>query len=210
MTETRASSRAQIVTSDRSPRANLVKDLRRGDRTAMAVLFEDHFEVLYNYCYRRTGSWSSAEDLASTVYLQAWRSRRRAVEVDGSPLPWLYGIAANVVRNHQRWQRRHRRALARTELIEPEGVALADTVTDQVDSERRLVAILDRLTELPSGDQDVFTLVAWEGLSYAEAAAALKIPIGTVRSRLSRVRRRLRHTDSANRADQAESEGMDP
>ena len=86
MTETRATAPELIASTDRSPRATLVSDLRRGDRTAMAALFEDHFDLLYNYCFRRTGSWSSAEDLASTVYLQAWRSRRRAVDVDGSPL----------------------------------------------------------------------------------------------------------------------------
>lgn len=75
------------------PAAGEAERLRAGDRQAMAEVFSTHVDVIYNYCYRRTGSWSAAEDLASTVFLEVWRTRRRAVEVDGTVLPWLYGVA---------------------------------------------------------------------------------------------------------------------
>ena len=66
-----------------------MEQLRDGDEEAMAAVFADHLDVIYNYCYRRTSSWSVAEDLSATVFLDPWKLRRRAVELDGSILPWL-------------------------------------------------------------------------------------------------------------------------
>jgi RNA polymerase sigma-70 factor (ECF subfamily) len=71
----------------RSEGGGLAERLREGDRQAMAEIFAVHLDVIFNYCYRRTGAWSVAEDLASTVFLEVWRARRRAVEADGSVLP---------------------------------------------------------------------------------------------------------------------------
>lgn len=80
---------------------DLPEQLRNGSREAMTEVFHTHLDVIYNYCYRRSGSWSAAEDLSSTAFLEVWRHRRRIVEVDGSVLPWIYGVATNVCRNHQ-------------------------------------------------------------------------------------------------------------
>ncbi len=177
------------------PGDDLTEGLRGGSRDAMSQLFRAHLDVIYNYCYRRSGSWAAAEDLAATVFLEVWRSRRRAVSVDGSTLPWIYGIATNVCRNHYRSQLRHASAIAR---LVDEPAAPSDHgehVANQVDNQRRVVGAVDRLRQLPQADQDVFVLVCWEELSYEAAAEALGIPIGTVRSRLARVRRRLRLID---------------
>jgi hypothetical protein len=56
--------------------------LRQGSREAMSQVFRTHLDVIYNYCYRRCGSWTVAEDLSSTVFLEVWRNRQRAVSVD--------------------------------------------------------------------------------------------------------------------------------
>lgn len=185
--------------STASAGARLTADLRAGSRTAMAAVFRAHLDAIYNYCYRRTGSWSVAEDLTSTVFLEVWNSRRRVVELDGSVLPWLYGVAANVCRNHLRSQRRG--AAAITRLPVPEQTHHDLDVVDQLNNDRRAARVLDQLSQLPLADQDVFVLVCWEELSYAQAALALDIPIGTVRSRLARVRRTLRLTDDQENAD---------
>jgi len=74
-------------------------------------------------------------------------------------------------------------------------------VVEQLDADRRLSRVLERLRQLPQTEQDVFVLVCWEELSYAETAQALDIPIGTVRSRLARVRRILRVTDDLESSD---------
>ena len=77
----------------------------------------------------------------------------------------------------------------------------ADDVVDQLDADRRLGRLLERLSQLPRTEQDVFVLVCWEELSYAETAQALRIPVGTVRSRLARVRRTLKIVDEQERLD---------
>lgn len=180
---------------------DLTERLRRGSREAMAEVFHAHLDAIYNYCYRRTGSWSAAEDLSSTVFLEVWRHRRRIVEVDASVLPWIYGVATNVCRNHLRSLRRQSAAITRMHLADVSAALGSDDVDDQLDAGRRAAQALQRLDRLPQADQDVFVLVCWEGLSYAAAAEALGIPIGTVRSRLARVRRFLRLTDDQEATD---------
>lgn len=173
--------------------SGLVDQLNHGSGTALATLFDRHADAIYNYCFRRTASWHSAEDATATVFLEAWRGREKVTVHDGSALPWLYGIANNVCRNATRSSRRGLRALGRVapDLASPDH---ADHVASQVDSERRMAAVLAAISRLPRHEQDVLALVAWTGLTYDETAAALGVPAGTVRSRLSRARNRLTQT----------------
>ncbi|MGI8614369.1 MAG: RNA polymerase sigma factor [Nocardioidaceae bacterium] len=173
-----------------SPDAELAAEVRAGDNAAFGALFERHGNAIYNYCFRRTASWDTAQDLTSAVFLEAWRANRRLAIHDGSALPWLYGIATNVCRNARRSGYRARRAMARL----PRELAThdhADDVAGRIDDERRMRDVLDVINALPASQRDVVALVVWEGLDYAAAATALGVPIGTVRSRLSRVRSRL-------------------
>lgn len=163
----------------------------KGDPSAFGALFERHIDAVYNHCFRRTGSWEAAEDLASVVFLEAWR-RRREVSLSGdSILPWLLAVANNVVRNRDRSLRRHRRLLAK---LPPAVVAPdpADEAVSRVDDERAMQRVLEVFTRLLPDEQDVLALCVWAGLSYTDAAVALGIPVGTVRSRLSRAREHLR------------------
>jgi RNA polymerase sigma-70 factor (ECF subfamily) len=166
-------------------------DRSRGhDSDAFAELFERHGTAIYNYCFRRIGNWAGAEDLMSVVFLEAWR--RRDVDLpDGMVLPWLYGVATNVVRNASRSLRRYERALARVPRPEatPDFSEAADAHLDEETQMRNILALVGRLRR---EERDVFALCAWSGLSYEEAAVALAVPVGTVRSRLSRARAHLR------------------
>ena len=84
-----------------------------GEPDAFGVLFERHGRAVYNYLFRRTADWALAEDLTSVVFLEAWR-RRKDVRLEAElALPWLFGIATNVLRNSRRSQWRHRAALER-------------------------------------------------------------------------------------------------
>ena len=166
-----------------------------GDADAFTILFERHAKAIYNYCFRRIGDWAAAEDMLSVVFLEAWRRRDAELPPD-KVLPWLYGIATNVLRNRRRSERRFRAALARVPAVPP-GEDFSDETDDRLDDERRIKCALDLLSQLPRHEQDVFVLCAWFDLSYEDAALALAIPVGTVRSRLSRARRHLREPDPA-------------
>jgi RNA polymerase sigma factor (sigma-70 family) len=160
---------------------------RSGDADAFGMLFERHANAIYNYCSRRVGDWATAEDLLSVVFLEAWRRRDKALP-PGKVLPWLYGIATNVVRNQGRSQRRYAAALRRM----PPG-----DQHEYIDDDLQLQSVVGRVKHLPRREQEVFALCAWFDVSYEDAALALSIPVGTVRSRLSRARARLRELDRA-------------
>jgi RNA polymerase sigma factor (sigma-70 family) len=164
---------------------------------AFGELFERHADKVYAHCFRRTGSWSLAEDLTSAVFLEAWR-RRAEVRFSGeSVLPWLLAVANNATRNAQRTLRRHRRLLARLPPAadEPD---VAEDAARRVDQQRAVRELLRALAGLAQRDQEVLALCDWAGLSYAQAAAATGLPEGTVRSRLSRARQHLREAASTN------------
>jgi RNA polymerase sigma factor (sigma-70 family) len=175
----------------------LVEELRHGSSAALGILFDRHADRIYTYCFRRTADWDTAEDATSSVFLEAWRTRDRIQVYDGSALPWLYGIATNVCRNLARKRRRHLAAVNRLppQLDTPDH---AEGVASRLDDQRRMARLLTALRSLPQRDQDVLALVAWSGLSYEQAAAALDVPVGTVRSRLARARQRLSAATSRN------------
>jgi RNA polymerase sigma-70 factor (ECF subfamily) len=164
-----------------------------GDSEAFGTLFERHARTIYNYCFRRVGNWATAEDLVSIVFLEAWRRLDKSLP-HGKELPWLLGIATNVVRNRRRSERRHAAALRRVPQPNPDP-SFADDSDQRVDDEELMGRALALLARLPRREQEVFALCAWSELSYEDAAVALRIPVGTVRSRLSRARARLQELD---------------
>lgn len=180
--------------SDQSPLLP-VNGLTRGEPESarFAALFDEHADAIYNYCYRRTANRSDAEDLLSGVFLQAWN--RRARIPTNEELPWLYGIATNVIRNYWRSQRRFANLLAR---VSRERTREGQDIESRGEDVRadRLVEAIGRLRRT---ERDVFVLCAWQGLSYEDTAKALGIPVGTVRSRLSRARQKLRELTAPGR-----------
>lgn len=167
-----------------------------GRHDAFGELFERHARAVYGFCFRRTADWTLAEDLTSVVFLEAWRRRRQIQPPEGSALPWLLGVATNVVRNAHRSRRRYRAALDR--VAPPRSTPdFADELAARLDDERRMRSLLEAVSSLPRREQDVLALCGWSGLSYEEAAAALGVPVGTVRSRLSRARARLGELEPA-------------
>ena len=161
-----------------------------GDPACFSVIFERHFDVLYGYLARRVGH-DLAQDLTSEVFAVAFR-RRAVFDADQlSARPWLFGMASNLLRNHARAERRQLRAFGRTGVdpVMPDAEAEAD---QRLDAERAGPAIARALLRLRSEDMEVLLLFAWGSLSYDEIAQTLRLPIGTVRSRLARARRQLR------------------
>lgn len=171
--------------------------LRAGnhDGQAFGALFERHVKAVYNHCFRRTASWSVAQDLTSVVFLEAWR-RRRSVRMHGaSMLPWLLAVANNCIRNSDRSIRRHHRLLAKLPL---EDGSYAEDGEQRLEDEEKMTAILAKINALRIEEREVVALVDWAELTYAEAATSLSIPEGTVRSRLSRAHEHLRELINAD------------
>ncbi|WP_323185964.1 RNA polymerase sigma factor [Streptomyces sp. NBC_00233] len=154
------------------------------------MLFREHSRAVYNHCFRLTGDWSGAEDCTSLVFLEAWRLREKAEPHGGSLLPWLLGIATFVVHRRRRVTRRHQALMER--MPAPGLLAdFADEVVGRLEDQERIAAVRQVLERLPRADREVLALCVWAGLDYAAAAQALAVPVGTIRSRLSRARHRL-------------------
>ncbi len=171
---------------------NLWDRISAGDADAFAHLYDRHARAIYNFLHRRTASWSDAEDLTSAVFLQAWRRRSEVVLDRDSALPWLLRTADYTARNEWRTKLRYRRALAAAQLLPAEIDDHSDEVVGRIDDDQRIRAARDSLKRLPRQEREIIELCVWAGLDQAAAAVALDIPIGTVKSRLSRARKRLR------------------
>jgi RNA polymerase sigma factor (sigma-70 family) len=165
------------------------------DPAAFVALFERHFDVVYGYLARRVGP-ALAEELAAETFTTAFEKRRRFDPDVADARPWIFGIAVNLLRTRYRKERRELRALARTG-VDPvlgEDQALLEPVERHL-AARELAAALARLG---AKDREILLLYFWADLSYEAIAVALDIPVGTVRSRLSRARGRLRELFAAS------------
>ena len=158
------------------------------DRSFEAV-FEDEFAQLYAYLARRVGN-SAADDLTAETFAVAFR-RWSDLDPAREVRPWLYGIAANLARHHWRKEQRMLRAYAR---IPQDAVTGADDQSiDRLEARRVSAALAAALKDLRRAEREVLLLHAWAELSDAEIAEALSLPLGTVKSRLSRAREGLRN-----------------
>lgn len=165
--------------------------VRAGHPDAFGQLFDEHASVVHRHAVRMTGDWVMADDIVSLTFLEAWRLRERVLPGEDSLRPWLLGIATNVARNTARAARRHQAALIKVPPPDPVP-DFADEVTQRLANSEELAAAQRALRTLRRGEREVFTLCVWEGLDAATAAEALGVAVGTVRSRLSRARKRLR------------------
>ncbi|MEV0830707.1 RNA polymerase sigma factor [Nonomuraea rubra] len=160
------------------------------DPEAFAELFDRYSAMLYRYVSRRLGP-EPAEDLVGETFLVAF-SRRKSYDLAyPDARPWLFGILTKLVSRHHRSEAARYRALLRAP-VDPEVESPADRVAAGVTAQAVRAELAGALAALPAKDRDVLLLIAWGDLTYEEAARALGIPVGTVRSRLNRGRRKVR------------------
>src|SRR5215469_6169731 len=168
--------------------AVIARSLR--DPEEFATVFRRHAPDINRYVVRRLGD-GAADDVVADTFLTAFRLRSRYQQDRPDARPWLYGIATNLISRHRRAEVRQYRALARTGL-DPVTESFAERADARVSADTESRRLAAALAGLPAGHRNALLLVAWGDLSYEEAAAALGVPVGTVRSRLSRARARLR------------------
>lgn len=156
------------------------------------VVFDRHFASIYRYLTRRMSA-TDADDLAGDVFRVAFEQRARFDTKRESALPWLYGIASNLVLKHHRGAARSLRAMARVGArsgrVHPDALSLVDA---RLDAERSRAALVAALQELPDVDRELVLLAAFSELSYRELAEATGLSEGTVKSKLSRAKAKLR------------------
>src|SRR5580692_1400948 len=139
-----------------------------------------------------------AADVVSEVFLAAFRNRGRYQPSRADARPWLYGIATKVISQQLRAEGRRAHLLSAVPVPPPTEFP-ADDIGDRITAERLRPVLFGVLAELSPADRELVLLVAWAELSYKQAAQALEIPVGTVRSRLHRARARVRRAiDSAD------------
>jgi RNA polymerase sigma factor (sigma-70 family) len=173
----------------------IVRSARRPD--AFVEVVRRHEVAVHGYPARRAGH-QAADDLLAEVWLRAFAARERYDTRYGDALPWLYGLARNVLREHWRTSSGEELAGLDGAVVDP-----WDAIDARLDSAGRAKAMASAVRALPAADREVLLLVAWEELTPAEAAEVLGVPQGTARSRLHRARAAMRRVLSEQDADEA-------
>ncbi|MFB8190945.1 RNA polymerase sigma factor [Microbacterium sp. NPDC055988] len=154
-------------------------------------IFERHVRPVGGYIRRRVGA-DAVDDVLSETFLVAFR-RRASFDLGAeSARPWLLGIATKVVKSHRAAEARQWRAFEASASAEEVAEETPHVASDsRIDADAALRALAPRIAALAAKDRDTLLLHAWGDLTYEQIAAALGVPVGTVRSRLNRVRRKL-------------------
>ncbi len=164
-------------------------------------MFEATYPNVIAYARRRTGSAADADDVVADIYATAWK-RSDAVLAADAPLAWLYGVGLNVLRNRRRGSARHLRLV-------DEASAEARTRPPIADPSDALI-VREALDSLPDDDAELIRLIAWEGLSHAEAAKVLGCSANAVGIRLFRARQRLDDALSSSPSPLTQKEATNP
>ncbi len=181
---------ADAATEPVVPSARL-SDAERSERDAVfRTLVQAHGTRLHRFIIKNIGNSTDAEDLTQQAFVEAVRSYE-TFKGQSELSTWLYGIAMNLVRNHlSRAPHRRYEFTDESELAEMAGETLSPA--QAAEQAQHLRYLQEAMSELPDSMRDILLMVAVDELSYEDAAALLTVPVGTVRSRLSRARSALR------------------
>jgi RNA polymerase sigma-70 factor (ECF subfamily) len=160
------------------------------DPEKFGVIAERHFASIFQYLARRVGR-EAAQDLGAETFVVAFGARSRYDQSRDSARPWLYGIATNLIRRHRRSELRMLKAYVKS-VPPPRMDDQVEDLSTLLDHLEILSRVAGAFSKLDPEQRDALHLTAIEGLSYAEAAEALDIPVGTVHSRVARARIALR------------------
>lgn len=152
-------------------------------------MFSLEFPAIHRYARRRVGA-DVADDIAAETFTIAF-ARWDRFDLGRPVRPWLFGIATNVLRRYRRDEERKLRAFARSG-TDPIAVESEDELLRRADDPLMLRELATLLAGLRVEDREILLLRAWAELSDEEIATALSVPVGTVKSRLHRIRERLR------------------
>lgn len=172
--------------------------LADAEDAALTELYRRHCDAVYNFAFRRTASWAAAEDVVQATFTAVWRracsgtvDELRADTARAVLLVMAGQECANVARSARRLRLLHGRLEA-----DAGGAVVADhaaSTAARVDDERRMSEVRRAVGLIPPVQREVVELVVWSHCSMAEAAGALGVSVGTVKSRLHRARQSLKN-----------------
>jgi len=189
--------RALVWTDVDSAEAELIRRCLEGEEYACAELVAQHQAMVQQLAFTLLGDHSEALDVSQDVFLRVFRTLDR-FRGQSTLRTWIYRIVVNQARNRQRWWYRRGRAqqVSLDEHVERYGElpGRRSVSPDQVlGRKEQAVRIWEALERLPFDQKTAIVLREVEGLSYQEIAFSVGAVIGTVKSRLARARRTLRH-----------------
>ncbi|MER6999065.1 RNA polymerase sigma factor [Streptomyces sp. NPDC000410] len=174
--------------AENSDAAVVVRSLQHPE--LFAELYNRYAANVHRYCRRRLGD-GVADDVTAETFLTAFRTRRRFDTDRASALPWLCGIAADLIDRQRRTEVGHLQALVHTG-HDPVAASWAAGAGDRPAGQALRDSLAAALARLSSGDRNVLLLAVWEGFGHEDIGEALGIPVEAARSRLDRARREVR------------------
>ena len=187
--------------------SELIAELRAGSQEAFASLLALYERPIYNFVYRLLEDPADAQDVTQEVFLKVFRSIR-TFRSECSLKTWLYRITVNEAANRRRWFSRHRSRETSLEEWQDSALPTADRLADPQEDQfaellrrERMQAVEQALAQIPHGFRVAVVARDIQGLSYDEIAEILRVPVGTVKSRILRGREALKQTLAAVTAD---------
>lgn len=166
---------------ERAGDAELMRSLQDGDLAAFEAIYDRHSQAVYGLAYRILRERATAEDVSQEAFLALWRNRHRYAPERGAARSWLLSMAHNRAIDAVRRQRGH---LQQPLDHDDELRAARECTHTQVIEQLATVTVIEALQTLPETQRRAVELAYFGGLTQAEIAAELRIPLGTVKGRI--------------------------
>lgn len=164
--------------------------IQNGNIPDFEVMYKESVEKIYAFNVRKTGDAHLAEDITASAFEILWKEKKRFQISDGECLKLLYGISKNLIKNGVR---KTKKDIKMSTMISLEkDIDFADSICDSSVNKQKVQAIEEKLLALSEKDQETYKMVFIEEKSYKEISMILGIPIGTVKSRISKIKSKLR------------------
>lgn len=170
---------------------DLLRRCREGDQAAWRDLVSEHGRKVFNLAYRFMGRVDEAEDVTQETFVKVYRSLDRFRQSDGSFPAWLMTVARNQAIDRYRQRREERLRVTDAPAALEAASSEEQGPLKSLEREERARFVHRGLRSLPQALREPLILCDLEGLSYEEAASALEMPLGTVKSRINRGRLEL-------------------
>lgn len=176
---------------DQTPDSALWLEAVAGTDASFGIVFDRYRRLIFRKAYYRVCDVTDAEDIVAIVFMEAWRKRDKIRFVDGSLRAWLLVVTVNITMNWERTNRRYRRLVAKLPLPDDEP-DISERTLDRIAADNASRTMWLAIRSLSAADQQVIELCLIEGLPTSAVAIALGLPLGTVKAKLSRARKKLR------------------